>query len=158
MSGWSLLCHTKQSSLVLRCPCPYCHEQPLLPVVFTLQQMTCCHGRKANLKCIMVLNPAEACRLLTLLPLCRIAAWMSDKLPIYEPGLEEVVKACRGRNLFFSTDVHKHVGEADIIFVRCDYALPNCRGASLPTQWHSLQWARPTGSRGCPGCLLSCCS
>eukprot|EP00891_Asterochloris_glomerata_P001265 jgi/Astpho2/1265/fgenesh1_pm.00023_%23_13_t len=47
----------------------------------------------------------------------RIAAWMSDKLPIYEPGLEEVVRACRGRNLFFSTDVHKHVGEADIIFV-----------------------------------------
>ena len=49
---------------------------------------------------------------------CRIAAWMSDKLPIYEPGLDEVVKDCRGRNLFFSTDTHKHVGEADIIFVR----------------------------------------
>lgn len=43
---------------------------------------------------------------------------MSDKLPIYEPGLDEVVKECRGRNLFFSTDTHKHVGEADIIFVR----------------------------------------
>ena len=51
-------------------------------------------------------------------PYCRIAAWMSDKLPIYEPGLDEVVKECRGRNLFFSTDTHKHVGEADIIFVR----------------------------------------
>ena len=34
----------------------------------------------------------------------RIAAWNSDCLPIYEPGLEEVVKACRGKNLFFSTD------------------------------------------------------
>ena len=44
---------------------------------------------------------------------------MSDKLPIYEPGLEDVVKECRGRNLFFSTDTHKHVGEADIVFVRC---------------------------------------
>ncbi|KFM28912.1 UDP-glucose 6-dehydrogenase 1 [Auxenochlorella protothecoides] len=47
----------------------------------------------------------------------RIAAWNSDKLPIYEPGLDEVVKACRGRNLFFSTDVKKHVAEADIVFV-----------------------------------------
>ncbi|KAG1654793.1 hypothetical protein FOA52_005728 [Chlamydomonas sp. UWO 241] len=47
----------------------------------------------------------------------RILAWNSDKLPIYEPGLDEVVKACRGRNLFFSTDTTKHVGEADIVFV-----------------------------------------
>ena len=49
----------------------------------------------------------------------RIAAWNSDKLPIYEPGLLEVVQAARGRNLFFSTDVNKHVAEADIVFVRC---------------------------------------
>ena len=49
----------------------------------------------------------------------RIAAWNSDKLPIYEPGLDDVVVAARGRNLFFSTDVNKHVGEADIVFVRC---------------------------------------
>lgn len=48
----------------------------------------------------------------------RIAAWNSDTLPIYEPGLDEVVKAARGRNLFFSTDTHKHVSEADIVFVR----------------------------------------
>ena len=46
----------------------------------------------------------------------RIAAWNSDELPIYEPGLAEVVKACRGRNLFFSTDVRKGIEEADIIF------------------------------------------
>ena len=32
--------------------------------------------------------------------------------------LQEVVEQCRGRNLFFSTDVAKHVGEADIVFVR----------------------------------------
>ena len=78
-------------------------------------------------------GPAEACHLLTLLPLCRIAAWMSDKLPIYEPGLEEVVKACRGRNLFFSTDVHKPVGEADIIFVRCDTRPAHLLWCILPT-------------------------
>ncbi|PNY08402.1 UDP-glucose 6-dehydrogenase-like protein [Trifolium pratense] len=47
----------------------------------------------------------------------RIAAWNSDKLPIYEPGLDEVVKQCRGKNLFFSTEVEKHVYEADIVFV-----------------------------------------
>merc|ERR1712176_1446607 len=46
----------------------------------------------------------------------RIAAWNSDELPIYEPGLDEVVKACRGKNLFFSTDVKGAIKEADIIF------------------------------------------
>ena len=34
----------------------------------------------------------------------RIAAWNSDTLPIYEPGLDEVVKQRRGKNLHFSTD------------------------------------------------------
>ncbi|KAJ6429510.1 hypothetical protein OIU85_006238 [Salix viminalis] len=47
----------------------------------------------------------------------RIIAWNSDHLPIYEPGLDDVVKQCRGKNLFFSTDVEKHVAEADIVFV-----------------------------------------
>uniref|UniRef100_M4E9D9 UDP-glucose/GDP-mannose dehydrogenase N-terminal domain-containing protein n=1 Tax=Brassica campestris TaxID=3711 RepID=M4E9D9_BRACM len=41
----------------------------------------------------------------------RINAWNSDQLPIYEPGLDEVVKQCRGKNLFFSTDVDKHIGK-----------------------------------------------
>ena len=39
----------------------------------------------------------------------RIDAWNSDSLPIYEPGLDEVVKAARGRNLFFSSDVDRNV-------------------------------------------------
>ena len=47
----------------------------------------------------------------------RIAQWNSDKLPLYEPGLDEVVKAARGRNLFFSTEVEKGIKEAGIIFV-----------------------------------------
>jgi len=47
----------------------------------------------------------------------RIAAWNSDELPIYEPGLLEVVAGSRGRNLFFSTDVEEHIADADIIFV-----------------------------------------
>ena len=47
----------------------------------------------------------------------RIAAWQSDRLPIYEPGLKETVLEARGRNLFFSTDIGRHIFEADIIFV-----------------------------------------
>ena len=47
----------------------------------------------------------------------RIEAWNSDNLPIYEPGLDEVVKRARGRNLFFSTDVAKGIRESGIIFV-----------------------------------------
>ena len=47
----------------------------------------------------------------------RIAAWQSDELPIYEPGLQEVVRETLNRNLFFSTDVDKAIAEADVIFV-----------------------------------------
>jgi UDPglucose 6-dehydrogenase len=47
----------------------------------------------------------------------RIAAWQTDDLPIFEPGLLDVVRRARGRNLFFSTDIAKGIREADIIFV-----------------------------------------
>ena len=47
----------------------------------------------------------------------RIDAWNSDTLPIYEPGMEEVVRESRGRNLFFSTAVTEEINAADIIFV-----------------------------------------
>ena len=50
----------------------------------------------------------------------RIAAWNDpdlDKLPIYEPGLAEVVAKARNKNLFFSTDIDKAIEEADIIFI-----------------------------------------
>ena len=47
----------------------------------------------------------------------RIAAWTSGNLPIYEPGLDDVVKQALGRNLHFSTDVAGHIKKADIIFV-----------------------------------------
>ncbi len=47
----------------------------------------------------------------------RIDAWNSDHLPIYEPGLDEVVKEARGRNLTFSTRVDDAIQEADIIFI-----------------------------------------
>ena len=47
----------------------------------------------------------------------RIAAWQTDELPVYEPGLLEVVKEARGRNLFFSTDIEKGIREAEMIFI-----------------------------------------
>jgi UDPglucose 6-dehydrogenase len=47
----------------------------------------------------------------------RIKAWETNDLPIYEPGLLEVVKAARGRNLYFSTDIRSAIRESEIIFV-----------------------------------------
>jgi UDPglucose 6-dehydrogenase len=47
----------------------------------------------------------------------RIDAWQTDDLPIYEPGLPEVVRAALGRNLFFSTDIRAAIRESEIIFV-----------------------------------------
>lgn len=50
----------------------------------------------------------------------RVEAWNSDDLdylPIYEPGLKEVVKESRGRNLFFSNDVEKAIDESQMIFM-----------------------------------------
>lgn len=50
----------------------------------------------------------------------RIAAWNDEdlsKLPVYEPGLDQVVASARGRNLFFSTDIEKAIDEAQMIFI-----------------------------------------
>uniref|UniRef100_A0A3P9IUE5 UDP-glucose 6-dehydrogenase n=2 Tax=Oryzias latipes TaxID=8090 RepID=A0A3P9IUE5_ORYLA len=47
----------------------------------------------------------------------RIKAWNSDTLPIYEPGLKEVVESCRGKNLFFSTDIDSAIRDADLVFI-----------------------------------------
>ena len=56
----------------------------------------------------------------------RIAAWNTDHLPVYEPGLDKVVASARGKNLFFSTDVKGAIKAADIIFV--------CVGTPTKTQ------------------------
>ncbi|MEE8554743.1 MAG: nucleotide sugar dehydrogenase, partial [bacterium] len=47
----------------------------------------------------------------------RIAQWNSDRLPVYEPGLEEVVRRTRGRNLFFQVLSPEAIAQADLIFV-----------------------------------------
>ena len=50
----------------------------------------------------------------------RIAAWNDkdlSKLPIYEPGLAEIVAETRGKNLFFSTEIDKAIKESEMIFI-----------------------------------------
>ncbi|MCZ8090570.1 UDP-glucose 6-dehydrogenase [Flavobacterium sp.] len=50
----------------------------------------------------------------------RIAAWNDvnvDNIPVYEPGLGEIVGKARGKNLFFSTEVDKAIDEAELIFI-----------------------------------------
>ena len=47
----------------------------------------------------------------------KIKAWNSSSLPIFEPGLDEIVKKSRGKNLFFSTEIEKGIEESEIIFV-----------------------------------------
>jgi UDPglucose 6-dehydrogenase len=50
----------------------------------------------------------------------RIDSWNDDdvsKLPIYEPGLAEIVKETRGKNLHFSTEIDKAIDEAEIVFI-----------------------------------------
>uniref|UniRef100_A0A8C2CCN5 UDP-glucose 6-dehydrogenase n=1 Tax=Cyprinus carpio TaxID=7962 RepID=A0A8C2CCN5_CYPCA len=66
----------------------------------------------------------------------RIKAWNSETLPIYEPGLNEVVMSCRGRNLFFSTDIDSAIKEADLVFISVNtptktYGMGKGRAADL---------------------------
>ncbi|KAK7929446.1 hypothetical protein WMY93_005841 [Mugilogobius chulae] len=66
----------------------------------------------------------------------RIKAWNSDTLPIYEPGLKEVVESCRGRNLFFSTDIDSAIRDADLVFISVNtptktYGMGKGRAADL---------------------------
>lgn len=66
----------------------------------------------------------------------RIAGWNSDRLPVFEPGLDDVVRGARGRNLFFSTEVDAAIREADIIFISVNtptktYGVGSGRAADL---------------------------
>ena len=50
----------------------------------------------------------------------RIAAWNSpnlNNLPIYEPGLDNIIKKCRDKNLFFTTEIEKNIAAADMVFI-----------------------------------------
>ena len=49
----------------------------------------------------------------------KIKAWNGplENLPVYEPGLSDVVKEARGRNLFFSTDIKGSIEKSEMIFM-----------------------------------------
>lgn len=50
----------------------------------------------------------------------RIAQWNQnnlDQLPVFEPGLEDIIKKCRGKNLHFSTNLKDKISEADMVFI-----------------------------------------
>ena len=47
----------------------------------------------------------------------RIDAWNSSSLPIYEPGLWDVIKSVRNKNLVFSPDVDSAIRDSELIFV-----------------------------------------
>ena len=50
----------------------------------------------------------------------KIRLWNSKnlkKLPVFEPGLEDIIKNCRGRNLIFSTNLKEHISTADMVFI-----------------------------------------
>jgi len=72
----------------------------------------------------------------------QIDAWNSDKLPIYEPGLEEVVFEARGRNLFFSTAIDEAIIEADIVFV----------SVNTPTKTSGIGAGRAANIKNCELC------
>ena len=54
----------------------------------------------------------------------RVKEWNSESLPIFEPGLYEIVKQVRGKNLFFSTEVEKCIAEADMVFLSVNVPVP----------------------------------
>ena len=50
----------------------------------------------------------------------KIKGWNNidlSKLPVYEPGLSEVIKRCRGLNLHFSNLIEEKIKKADMIFI-----------------------------------------
>jgi UDPglucose 6-dehydrogenase len=70
----------------------------------------------------------------------KIAAWNSDRLPIYEPGLDDLVRSARGRNLFFTTDVGRAIKENDMIFVSVNTPTKNFgAGAGMASDLQYLE-------------------
>jgi len=72
----------------------------------------------------------------------QIDAWNSDSLPIYEPGLPEVVKSSIGRNLFFSTNIDEEIQRADIVFI----------SVNTPTKTQGIGAGRAANIKNCELC------
>mmetsp|Transcript_7715 Transcript_7715/g.11039 ORF Transcript_7715/g.11039 Transcript_7715/m.11039 type:complete len:477 (-) Transcript_7715:214-1644(-) len=72
----------------------------------------------------------------------QIDAWNSQSLPIYEPGLLEVVNEGRDRNLFFSTDIDEEIEKADIVFI----------SVNTPTKTKGIGAGRAANIKNCELC------
>jgi len=72
----------------------------------------------------------------------QIDGWNSDSLPIYEPGLLEVVKESLGRNLFFSTDIDTEIEMADVVFI----------SVNTPTKTQGIGAGRAANIKNCELC------
>uniref|UniRef100_A0A6V2B2U2 UDP-glucose 6-dehydrogenase n=2 Tax=Ditylum brightwellii TaxID=49249 RepID=A0A6V2B2U2_9STRA len=72
----------------------------------------------------------------------QIDAWNSSDLPIYEPGLPEVVDECRGKNLFFSTNIDEEIAKADIVFI----------SVNTPTKTQGIGAGRAANIKNCELC------
>jgi len=72
----------------------------------------------------------------------QIEAWKSDELPIYEPGLKEVVDSCINKNLFFSTDIDAEIQRADIVFI----------SVNTPTKTKGIGAGRAANIKNCELC------
>jgi len=72
----------------------------------------------------------------------QIDAWCSENLPIYEPGLQEIVNQVRNKNLFFSTAIDEAILEADMIFV----------SVNTPTKTNGVGAGRAANIKNCELC------
>jgi len=72
----------------------------------------------------------------------QIDAWNSDTLPIYEPGLREVVDGCVNKNLFFSTEIDLEIEKADIVFI----------SVNTPTKNKGIGAGRAANIKNCELC------
>jgi len=72
----------------------------------------------------------------------QIDAWNSDSLPIYEPGLDDIVFQVRGKNLFFSTNINEAIQESDMIFV----------SVNTPTKLTGIGAGRAANIKNCELC------
>ena len=71
----------------------------------------------------------------------RTELWNSedlDNLPVFEPGLDKVIERCRGRNLFFSTNIAKNIEKADIVFISVN--TPTKKNGVGAGQASDLKW------------------
>ena len=78
----------------------------------------------------------------------RISLWNDkdlNKLPIYEPGLKEIIKECRNINLHFSTNVDDAISNADMIFISVN--TPTKEKGIGAGQASDLKWVEASARR-----------